>query len=357
MRLSDFDYELPEERIALRPARPRDAAKLLVVPPAGPFEDRVVRDLPAILRAGDLLVVNDTRTIRAALDGERPARAEGGGGPAAVSFNLFERLGASDWRAFARPAKRLRIGDAVRVRGLLDAEVVDKTEDGVVVLRFSRTGEALDTLIDAVGETPLPPYIARRRPPDENDRGDYETVFARDRGSFAAPTAGLHFTAPLLDALAARGVGLARITLHVSAGTFLPVKTDAVEDHPMHAEWYEVRPEAAEAINAARRDGRRIVAVGTTSLRTLESAAEPDGQVRAEAAETRLFITPGYRFKTVDAMMTNFHLPRSTLFMLVCAFSGTERMKAAYAHAVAEAYRFYSYGDACLLERPQDPPG
>ena len=353
MKTSLFDFDLPEDRIALRPAVPRDSARMLVV--GEELRDSVVRHLAKELRAGDLLVLNDTRVFPAALTGTRPARAHGGGGEVSVDVNLTEALSPSEWRAFVRPAKRLRDGDTLAF-GMLSADVSGKS-GGEVTLRFDRSGEALHAAFADEGLPPLPPYIARKRAPDARDTDDYQTVYARDRGSVAAPTAGLHFTPELLAELERKGVETAHLTLHVGAGTFLPVKVDDTADHVMHEEGYTLSSDCADALNGALTEGRRIVAVGTTSLRALESAAVryPDGTVRVEAqtARTDIFITPGYRFKTASGLMTNFHLPRSTLFMLVCAFAGTERMHAAYAHAVSEGYRFYSYGDSSLLWRPE----
>lgn len=356
MRLSDFDFELPEARIALRPAEPRDAARLLVVRPGGDLEDRVVRDLPDLLRPGDALVFNDTRVIPARLEGVR----ERDGSAVAVEATLHRRLSPSAWTAFMRPGKRLKVGDRVRfgerddracLLGVLDATVKAKGEGGEVTLGFDLAGPDLDAAIAERGHVPLPPYIASKRAEDERDRRDYQTVYAREEGSVAAPTAGLHFTPALLAALSARGVSQHFVTLHVGAGTFLPVKVEDVAEHRMHAEYGEVPAAVAEALNATRAAGGRIVCVGTTSLRLLESAAEPDGTIRPFHAETSIFITPGYRFRTADVLMTNFHLPKSTLFMLVGAFAGLETMRAAYAHAIADGYRFYSYGDASLLFR------
>jgi len=356
LRLSDFDFELPEDRIALRPAEPRDSARLLVVRSDG-REDRVVRELPDLLRPGDLLVFNDTRVIPARLFGRRERED---GGSVAVEATLHRREAPDRWRAFMRPGKRLREGDRVRFgaasdaaceAALLDAAVFAKGEGGEVTLAFELSGAALDEAVALHGRMPLPPYIAAKRAEDERDRADYQTVYARAPGSVAAPTAGLHFTPELLARLAERSVGQAFVTLHVGAGTFLPVKTDDLAEHRMHAETGEVSPGAAAAVNAARAAGGRVVCVGTTSLRLLESAAGPDGAVRPFAGETAIFITPGHRFRAADGLLTNFHLPRSTLFMLVCAFAGTETMRAAYAHAIGSAYRFYSYGDASLLFR------
>ena len=355
MRTDLFDFPLPPERIALRPARPRDAARLLVVRPGAPFEDRVVRDLPELLRAGDQLVVNDTRVIPASLHGRRVGR----GPETPIEANLVKRLDGSRWNAFVKPAKRLAVGDTVRFGdegkvcflGQLDASVEAKGEGGEVTFAFSFHGPVLDQAIAERGNMPLPPYIASRRAPDDDDRADYQTLFAHDEGSVAAPTAGLHFTDELVSRLKARGIGLHTVTLHVGAGTFLPVKTDTIEEHRMHAEYGVVSEAVASALNEARRAGGRVVAVGSTSLRLLESAADESGAIRPFASETSIFITPGYEFRAVDAMLTNFHLPRSTLFMLVAAFSGLDTMKAAYAHAIGAGYRFYSYGDACLLLR------
>lgn len=349
MRVDAFDFALPDEQIALRPARPRDSARLLHVPAAGPFEDRIVRDLPSLLRPGDVMVFNDTRVIPAALDGVRPAR-DAVGQDVAVHVNLHKRIDAARWRAFAKPGKRLREGDRI-VFGALSATLLEKGEGGDVLLAFDRAGAALDAAIAETGVAPLPPYIADRRAPDAYDDADYQTIFAEKDGSVAAPTAGLHFTPALFDALNALGVERRTVTLHVGAGTFLPVKTDDAKDHAIHEEWREISADTAAALNAARREGRRIIAVGTTALRTLESAVDAEGRVEAVAGETDLFILPGFRFRIADGLWTNFHLPRSTLFMLACAFAGEARMKAAYAHAIAQRYRFYSYGDASLLWR------
>ena len=356
MKVSDFDFELPEERIALRPAEPRDAARLLRVPVEGALEDRIVRDLPELLRPGDVVVVNDTRVIAARLSGVR-IREES---VVRVEATLHRRLSPSRWTAFMKPGKRLNPGDRVRfgeradracLLGALDATVKEKGEGGEITLAFDFSGPDLDMAIAERGVMPLPPYIAAKRAEDERDLADYQTMFAEPEGSVAAPTAGLHFTPELTGRLKARGIGLQRVTLHVGAGTFLPMKVDEIAEHRMHAEYGEVTQAAAEALNAARAAGGRIVCVGTTSLRLLESAAGEDGVIRAFADETSIFITPGYRFRTAEVLLTNFHLPKSTLFMLVSAFSGLERMRAAYAHAVEGGYRFYSYGDACLLER------
>ena len=354
MRLSDFDFELPQERIALRPASPRDAARLLAVGADGAFADRRVSDLPALLAPGDALVFNDTRVIAARLSGVRRR----GDSAVALEATLHRRLSAFSWTAFAKPGRRLAVGDRIEFGGdraclpaSLAASVVGKGEGGEVTLAFDLAGPDLDRAIAERGAMPLPPYIASRRQPDERDLADYQTVYARQDGSVAAPTAGLHFTPQLLAALRGRGVSLHFVTLHVGAGTFLPVKAEAVAEHRMHPEVGEVSLATAEALNAVRAAGGRLIAVGTTALRLLESAADDAGRVRPFAGETSIFITPGYRFRTADALVTNFHLPRSTLFMLVSAFSGLAVMRAAYAHAIAAGYRFYSYGDASLLWR------
>lgn len=356
MRVDLFDFELPEDRIALRPVEPRDTARLLLVRPGVPaHEDRLVRDLPELLSPGDVLVLNDTKVIPARLHGLR-SRGEA---MARIEVLLHKRESVDRWRAFARPAKRLEVGDRIRFgeasEGMvcelvrLDAEVEAKGKGGEVVLRFAFAGAFLDEAIARLGEVPLPPYIAGKRAADERDRGDYQTVYAREEGAVAAPTAGLHFTDDLFRRLDARGIGRAFVTLHVGAGTFLPVKAEDTAEHSMHAEFGVVGAETTSALNAARERGGRIVAVGTTALRLLESAVDETGKLQAFAGETEIFITPGYRFRTVDALITNFHLPRSTLFMLVSAFAGLDTMKAAYAHAIAAGYRFYSYGDASLL--------
>jgi S-adenosylmethionine:tRNA ribosyltransferase-isomerase len=356
MRTDLFDFALPEDRIALRPATPRDAARLLVIRPGSTaaFEDRTMRDLPDLLRQGDALVVNDTKVFPANLHGRRIGRGEH---QPAIAATLTGRVDGSRWTALVRPAKRLAVGDIVRFGSegrvcfldQLDATVEAKGEGGEVTLAFAFHGPLLDQALAERGEMPLPPYIAGRREVDERDRADYQTMFAREEGSVAAPTAGLHFTESLMQALRVRGVDLHRVTLHVGPGTFLPVKAEDTAGHRMHAEWGTVSAETAAALNATRRAGGRIVAVGSTSLRLVESAAAADGAVAAFSGETALFITPGYRFRAVDAMLTNFHLPRSTLFMLVCALCGLETMQRAYAHAIESGYRFYSYGDACLL--------
>jgi S-adenosylmethionine:tRNA ribosyltransferase-isomerase len=346
MRVDLFDFDLPEDRIALRPARPRDAARLLVVKPGLGVEDRRVSDLPDLLRPGDALVVNDTRVIPAELHGER-LRAWS---TARVAVTLHRRVDGSRWRALARPAKRFMPDDRLRFGAVndnaclvagLDATVEEKGEGGEVLLRFDLAGPILDEAIATIGHVPLPPYIAGRRAGDESDCRDYQTVFAREDGAVAAPTAGLHFTGDLLARLSAARIFRHAVTLHVGAGTFLPVKGADTAEHRMHPEWGTVPAETAAALNAVRANGGRIVAVGTTSLRLLESAADEDGRLAAFAGDTALFITPGYRFRAVDLLLTNFHLPRSTLFMLAAAFSGLETMQAAYRHAIEAGYRFY----------------
>ena len=351
MRVDLFDFDLPPERIALRPASPRDAARLLAVRPEGDpaLADAGIGDLPDLLRPGDALVVNDTKVIPARLHGTRRR----GAAVAAIEANLHKRLGPAEWQAFVRPAKKLRLGEIVAFaegHGL-DAEVRAIDGGGLVHLAFAAAGAALDAALLRHGHMPLPPYIARRRAVDAHDDADYQTPFADRPGAVAAPTASLHFTPALLDALARRGIALHRVTLHVGAGTFLPVKVEDTDDHAMHAEWGEIDAATAAALNAVRRCGGRLVCAGTTSLRILESATDETGTVTAFSGDTSIFITPGYAFRSADVLLTNFHLPRSTLFMLVSAFSGLALMQAAYAHAIAAGYRFYSYGDACLLER------
>lgn len=355
MRVDLFDFELPEDRIALRPASPRDTAKLLSVRADGTLSDLVVRDLPSLLRPGDALVFNDTRVIPAQLEGFRVR----GDNRSRISATLHMRTGPDRWLAFVRPAKRVSEGDRLSFGddnpacelGALEATAGPRGEGGEFELRFDFSGPALDQAIMAAGHIPLPPYIASKRPEDERDRADYQTIYAREEGAVAAPTAGLHFTPELFAALDERGISRHFVTLHVGAGTFLPVKADDTDDHRMHSEVGHVPEDVAQALNEVRARGGRIVSVGTTSLRLLESAAREDGVIEPWSGATDIFITPGYAFRAVDLLMTNFHLPRSTLFMLVSAFSGTETMKAAYAHAVANDYRFYSYGDSSLLER------
>jgi S-adenosylmethionine:tRNA ribosyltransferase-isomerase len=354
MRTDLFDFELPPASIALRPASPRDSAKMLVVR-GGELHDRMVSDLPDWLKAGDQLVVNDTKVIAAQLSGRRIGRPT----EPKIGATLIKRLDGSRWQALVRPAKKLAVGDGIRfgnegrvcLLGNLDAVVESKGEEGEVTLSFSFHGPVLDQAISDVGSPPLPPYIASKRTPDDRDSDDYQTMFATEEGAVAAPTAGLHFTPALEAALRERGVGLQRLTLHVGAGTFLPVKAEDTASHKMHSEWGTISEATARTLNEARAKGGRIVAVGTTSLRLLESAAREDGTIAPFEGETAIFITPGYRFRAVDVLMTNFHLPRSTLFMLVSAFAGLDAMKRAYAHAIARGYRFYSYGDACLLFR------
>ena len=355
MRVDDFDYHLPEELIALRPASPRDAARLLVVEPGAepPFADRKIADLPDLLSTGDALVFNDTKVIPAELKGTR----ERDGTSAHISVTLTGRRDVSRWTALARPAKRLKPGDRIVfgegegmcLLGTLAATVEERGAEGEVTLAFDFSDASLDEAIARLGAMPLPPYIASRRPPDEKDRVDYQTTFAREEGAVAAPTAGLHFTPRLIEALEAGGVSVHFVTLHVGPGTFLPVRSADTCGHIMHEEMGIVSEEVAEALNAVKARGGKIVAVGTTSLRLLESATDAHGRLAPFFDATNLFITPGYRFRFVDRLVTNFHLPRSTLFMLVAAFSGLDLMKRAYVHAITEYYRFYSYGDACLL--------
>ncbi|KAA5606051.1 tRNA preQ1(34) S-adenosylmethionine ribosyltransferase-isomerase QueA [Roseospira marina] len=347
MRVNLFDFPLPPDRIADRPARPRDAARLLHVGADGALADHGVLDLPDLLDPGDVLVLNDTRVI--------PARLFAQVGAGKVEIMLHRRSGPDTWWAFARPARKLKPGTPLRIAADFQGECIAKGDGGEVEVRFDRGGATLMAALEAHGHIPLPPYI--KRPDDAEDRADYQTVHARADGAVAAPTAGLHMTERLFAALDARGVQRVTVTLHVGAGTFLPVKTDDTDDHRMHVEDGVVTAAAAETIQAARAAGGKVVAVGTTALRVLESAAAPDGTLSAFAGGTDIFITPGYRFRIVDRLLTNFHLPRSTLFMLVSAFSGLETMQAAYAHAIATGYRFYSYGDASLLERRPNEPG
>jgi S-adenosylmethionine:tRNA ribosyltransferase-isomerase len=365
MRTDLFDFELPDSHIALAPAEPRDAARMLVIPADGAMVDAHARDLADWLRPGDALVVNDTRVIPAALEGKRLR----GDTKANVAFNLTKRVDSSRWNAFARPAKRLIVGDSVSFAapplerwvaqgGLtqpsaaaLTATVSAKLEAGEVELTFDCSGPELDRAIAHVGQMPLPPYIALKRPANAADVASYQTIYAAHDGAVAAPTAGLHFTAELFAKLDRKGISRHTVTLHVGAGTFLPVKADDTADHKMHSEWGTVSAETAATLNAVRARGNRVVAVGTTSLRVLESAASPDGIIHAWTGDTAIFITPGYQFRAVDILMTNFHLPRSTLFMLVSAFAGLDTMHAAYRHAISSGYRFYSFGDASLLFR------
>jgi S-adenosylmethionine:tRNA ribosyltransferase-isomerase len=363
MRVDAFDFILPAERIALAPVNPRDSARMLVVSADGGLTDSSVRELPNFLGRGDALVVNDTKVIAARLEGIR-VRGES---IASIEATLIERVDNCRWRALVRPAKRLMVGERIRfgetsgsmacLLAALDAEVEGKGEIGEVLLRFHFAGAALDEAIERLGAPPLPPYIASRRAPSPSDRVDYQTMFAAKPGAVAAPTAGLHFTPALVQRLAEHGVALHRVTLHVGAGTFAPVKAEDTCDHRMHAEWGSIDAATAQALNDVRECGGRLVCVGTTSARILESAADENGRLRPFAGETDIFVTPGYQFRCVDALMTNFHLPRSTLFMLVSAFSGLKTMQAAYAHAIEIGYRFYSYGDACLLFRGASASG
>ena len=340
MRVDLFDFELPPERIALRPARPRDCARLLHVPGQGDFADLSVRDLPRLLRAGDVLVFNDTRVIPAQLEGRR--------GEAKLGATLHKRIDLRRWQAFIRNSRRLRQGDVIEFGGGVFASAEARHDDGSWTLAFHGE-EPVEVLLERAGRMPLPPYIASKRPTDEADRADYQTMFAQQDGAVAAPTAALHFTPELMAALAEAGIRHETLTLHVGAGTFLPVKAEDTAEHRMHAEWGTIEPEVASRLNAARTAGHRVIAVGTTSLRLLESAADEDRVIQPFTGDTAIFITPGYRFKAIDGLITNFHLPRSTLFMLVSALMGLERMQAAYTHAIAHEYRFYSYGDSSLL--------
>lgn len=344
MRVDAFDFDLPNARIALRPARPRDAARMLVVEgratSGAKITDRGVRDLPSLLRAGDCLIFNDTRVIPAQLEGRR--------GDAKIGATLHKRIDLRRWQAFVRNAKRLRVGESVDFGAGVVAIAEERLADGSFVLAFAGD-EPVELLLGRAGTMPLPPYIAGKRPTDAEDRSDYQTMFAKEDGAVAAPTAALHFTPELLAALAAAGVKSETLTLHVGAGTFLPVKADDTDDHVMHAEWGRIEADTAARLNAVRAAGGRLIAVGTTSLRLLESAAGEDGVIAPFAGDTSIFITPGYRFRAIDGLMTNFHLPKSTLFMLVSALMGLETMQAAYRHAIENDYRFYSYGDASLL--------
>lgn len=347
MRLSDFDFDLPEGLIATRPAQPRTAARLLVAS-GGQITDSTVADLPGFLRSGDLLVLNDTRVIPARLTGTRTRPTPQGDATARIEITLMEPTAEGSWRALAKPLRKLKPAETIRFADRLSA-VVESIGDGDLVLRFDAEGAEFDSALEAVGAMPLPPYIAALRAPDEQDRSDYQTVWARDPGAVAAPTASLHFDDTLLAQLAAQGVEFTHVTLHVGAGTFLPVKTDDVSQHKMHSERGIVTTEAAAAINSARTDGRRIIAVGTTALRLIESAADESGTIHPFDSATDIFIRPGYRFRVTDGLITNFHLPKSTLLMLVSALMGTELMRQVYAHAVNQRYRFFSYGDASLL--------
>lgn len=358
MRVDQFDFDLPQERIALHPTEPRDAARLLVVQPDGNLSDHTVTDLVELLMPGDILVVNDTRVIPAELKGIRHRN----GNQASISFNLHKRIDAASWAAFARPAKRLKPGDRLvfgqiedRACALQSLEAtVSEIEEGQAILKFDLSGAYLDEAIKSHGAMPLPPYIGAKRALEERDKQDYQTIYAEHDGAVAAPTAGLHFTSELMQRLKTKGISIEHVTLHVGAGTFLPVKADNTADHKMHAEWGEVSAETIARLKAAKAAGGRIVAVGTTSLRLLESACRKTGELQAFCGDTDIFITPGYKFRAIDILMTNFHLPRSTLFMLVSAFSGFDNMHHAYKYAIDENYRFYSYGDASLLFRAED---
>ncbi|NNE58568.1 MAG: tRNA preQ1(34) S-adenosylmethionine ribosyltransferase-isomerase QueA [Hellea sp.] len=348
MNLSDFDFYLPDEAIALRPAVPRDHARLLQIAGDGSLSDHRVDDLVKLLQPTDLLVLNETKVFPAALKATRPARAIGGGGDVSVHVNLHQQISDNKWKVFAKPAKRLRVGDGLDFPNNLSAEVFEKNDGGDFSLIFNQSGKQLTATFEAVGDPPLPPYISRQRDVDDQDREDYQTVFAQNTGSIAAPTAGLHFTPELIESLSCAGIETAKITLHVGAGTFLPVKTENLDDHKMHSEWYTISEETAARINLAKSEMRRVIAVGTTSLRALESASS-GGRLIAKTENTDIFITPGYQFQIVDGLMTNFHLPKSTLFMLVSAMCGLDNIRKAYAHAIETGYRFYSYGDSSLM--------
>jgi S-adenosylmethionine:tRNA ribosyltransferase-isomerase len=339
MRVDLFDFDLPPDRIALRPARPRDSARMLLVNKSE-LSDRTILDLPEILRPGDMLVFNDTRVI--------PAQLEGMRGEAHVGATLHKREGPREWWAFVRNAKRVRDGDVIEFGAGVRASAVSRDSEGAFLLHFHGE-EPVELLLERAGQMPLPPYIASKRDTDESDQADYQTIFARESGAVAAPTAALHFTDRLITALDERGIKRETLTLHVGAGTFLPVKSDDTSEHKMHSEWGRIDHETADRLNKARQSGGRLIAVGTTSLRLIESAADNEGRIQPFEGDTAIFITPGYRFKAVDGLMTNFHLPRSTLFMLVSALMGLDVMKSAYAHAVEKGYRFYSYGDSSLL--------
>jgi S-adenosylmethionine:tRNA ribosyltransferase-isomerase len=345
MRVDLFDFELPSDRIALRPVSPRDAARMLCVTGDGQLEDATVLDLPKRLRARDCLVFNDTRVIPAQLEGIRRTFK---GDEARIGATLHKRIDLRRWQAFIRNAKRLRAGDRIEFGADVTAIAQERLADGSFILAFEGD-EPVEVLLERAGRMPLPPYIAGKRPTDERDRSDYQTMFADKDGAVAAPTASLHFTPRLMQSLAEAGIGSETLTLHVGAGTFLPVKADDTDDHVMHAEWGRIDPATADRLNAVHSNGGRIIAVGTTVLRLLESAADDNGMIQPFEGDTAIFITPGYRFKAVDGLMTNFHLPKSTLFMLVSALMGTETMQAAYSHAIANDYRFYSYGDSSLL--------
>ncbi|MDC0147796.1 tRNA preQ1(34) S-adenosylmethionine ribosyltransferase-isomerase QueA [Alphaproteobacteria bacterium] len=346
MQVSLFDFDLPESLIALRPVQPRDQARLLHVGATGQRSDACVADLPALLKAGDALVVNVTKVIPARLLGLRLREGTPG---AKIEFTLTQRLGPVDWKCFLKPAKKVKDGDRIEFNGV--QAVISKRQEGSAELHFEIAPEAMETTLSELGSMPLPPYIASKRAPDARDMDDYQTLFATQDGAVAAPTAGLHFTPELVAALSEKGVELHKVTLHVGPGTFVPVKVEDTDAHIMHGEWGQVTQDTATALNAVKAKGGRIVCVGTTSMRLLESATGENGVIEAFEDDTDIFITPGYRFRAVDLLLTNFHLPKSTLFMLISAFSGLETMQSAYAHAIANGYRFYSYGDACLLER------
>lgn len=348
MQVDLFDFDLPESLIALRPVTPRDSARLLHVSGSAAFDDKSVADLPDLLNSGDALVVNVTKVIPARLSG---IRHRAGGEGAQIEFTLTERLGPVDWRCFLKPAKRVKDGDVIDFNGVLAD--VSARKDGEAQLSFRVAADAMETTLSELGSMPLPPYIASKRAPDARDNDDYQTLFATQDGSVAAPTAGLHFTPELVQRLKDKGVSLHEVTLHVGPGTFVPVKVDDTEAHQMHGEWGQVTPQTAAQLNQVHEDGGRIICVGTTSLRLLESATDEAGIVHPFEDVTDIFITPGYRFRAADVLLTNFHLPKSTLFMLISAFSGLDTMQAAYAHAIGAGYRFYSYGDACLLERQE----
>ena len=347
MKLSDFDFDLPDDLIATRPARPRTSARMLVVR-GDDMQDRTVADLPDVLQAGDRLVLNDTKVIPARLFGLRHRRSAQGKVAAKIEVTLLEPQAGGDWMALVKPLKKLKVGEDVVFSDALSATLVDKPE-GTAILRFNLTGDDFDAALAEAGAMPLPPYIAAKRPADAQDKQDYQTVFARHKGAVAAPTASLHFDDDLLAQLAAKGIEFTHVTLHVGAGTFLPVKVDDVSQHKMHSEWGHVSQQAADEVNATRASGGRVIPVGTTALRLIESAADKDGQLQAWRGSTDIFIRPGYRFRVADALMTNFHLPKSTLMMLVSAMMGTQKVKDIYKHAIAQGYRFFSYGDSSIL--------
>jgi len=347
MKLSDFDFDLPDDLIATRPARPRTSARMLVVR-GDDMQDRTVADLPDVLRAGDRLVLNDTKVIPARLFGLRHRESAQGPVSAKIEVTLLEPQAGGDWMALLKPLKKLKIGEDVVFSDALSATLIDKPE-GIAILRFNLTGDDFDAALAKAGAMPLPPYIAAKRPADAQDKQDYQTVFARHKGAVAAPTASLHFDDELLARIAAKGVEFTHVTLHVGAGTFLPVKVDDVSQHKMHSEWGHVSQQAADEVNATHARGGRVIPVGTTALRLIESAADEDGRLQPWRGSTDIFIRPGYRFRVADALMTNFHLPKSTLMMLVSAMMGTGRVKEIYRHAISQGYRFFSYGDSSIL--------